>query len=289
MPASIWKGSISFGLLNIPVQLQGAEDDKDIHFSMLDKKDLSHIKYKKVNEKTGREVPYENIVKGYEFKKGRYVVMDEADFKKANPKATQSIDIEDFVLMEDVDPIFFEKPYFLVPQKGAEKGYLLLREALAKSKKVAVAKIVIRIKQHLVMILPRGKFLMLELLRFSHQIKNEKEVHAAEKLLSAKSTFSAKELKMAEALIDGMTTAWKPESYKDTYYADIKKVIQQKVNKGKGRKVTEVEEELPEETSNVVDLMPLLMKSLEGRKHTRKTSAKKATKKTAKKSVSRGA
>lgn len=282
MPTSIWKGSISFGLLNIPVQLQGAEDNQDhVSFSMLDKKDNSHIRYKKVNEKTGREVPYANIVKGYEYQKGKFVIMDEKDFQKANPKATQSIDIEDFVLMEEVDPVYFDKPYFLVPQKGAEKGYLLLREALEKTDKVAIGKIVIRVKQHLAMIMPRGKFLVLELLRFGHEIKEDKEVRSAEKLLTAKKNFSAKELQMAEALIDGMTSKWNPDAYKDTYYSEIKKAIQLKIKKGKGKKVEEVEDDLPEETSNVIDLMPLLKKSLEGRKTKKRTVKKKATRKAA--------
>jgi DNA end-binding protein Ku len=263
---AIWKGSISFGLLNIPVSLQSAELDKSVSFSMLDKKDMSRIKYQKISAKTGQEVPADRIVKGYQYEKGRYVLITEADLKKANVKATQTIDIEDFVLMDEVDPLLFDRPYFLLPQKGAEKGYFLLRDALEQTEKVAIGKIVIRVKQHLAMIMARKGHLVLELLRFAHQVKSEKDV----KLPSAtakKSPYSPKELQMAEDLIDGMTAKWKPEQYKDTYYQDMMKSIQSKVRQGKGHRVQEVahdEEVVP--TDNIIDLMPLLKKSLEARK-----------------------
>lgn len=273
MRSSIWKGSISFGLLNIPVTLQTAEQDKDIHFSLLDKSDLAHIHYKKVNAQTGKEVPYGRIVKGYEYEKGHYTVLSESDFKKANVKATQTIDIEDFVLLSEVDPLLFERPYYLVPQKGAEKGYLLLREALKKTKKVAIAKIVIRIKQHLAMLMPRGDYIVLELLRFSHQVK---EIHEADYLkdLNKRTTFNSRELKMAEELVAGMTTKWKPDKYKDTYYQDIQKMIKAKVRHGQGHMVkAPIKEEKIETTSNVVDLMPLLKKSLAASKKPKRAHA----------------
>lgn len=273
MRSNIWKGIISFGLLNIPVSLQSAQKDKELHFSLLDEKDLAHIKYQKINSKTGKEVPYKRIVKGFEYKSGQFVVMTDADFEKANLKASKTIDIEDFVLLAEVDPMLFEKPYYLAPQKGAEKGYFLLREALRKTEKVAVGKIVIRTKQHLAMIVPRGEYLILELLRFSHAIK---EVHEVDYLteVNKKIKFTPRELKMAEDLIDGMTSKWKPEKYKDTYYEDIMKRIRAKVKQGKGKFVEEVAmAERSEEASNVVDLLPLLRKSLESRrpKKTRKS------------------
>ncbi len=272
MAASIWKGSISFGLLNIPVSLQGAEEDKSIHFSMLDKKDLSKIKYQKISAKTGKEVPFDRIVKGYQYNPGHFVVMNEADFKKANVKATQTLDIEDFVLLDEVDPMLFDRPYYLVPQKGGEKGYYLLRDALAKTQKVAIGKIVIRIKQHLGMVMAKGDYLILELLRFSHQIKTEKQVSFLKD--SPKVAYTAKELKMAEGLIAGMTSDWKPEQYKDTYYHDMMKLIQERVKKGQGHILKESENIKITPTDNVVDLMPLLMKSLEARGKT-KTAKKK--------------
>lgn len=262
MAANIWKGSISFGLLNIPVTLHTAQQDKDIHFSMLDGKDMSRIKYQKISATTGKEVPYDRIVKGFEYESGQYVIMEPEDFEKANVKAAKTIDIEDFVLLEEIDTLLFEKPYYLVPQKGSEKGYLLLREALEKTKKVAIAKIVIRVKQHLAMVMPRGDYLVLEILRFAHQIKDVTEVDYLEDVRSD-IKFSQRELKMAEDLIKGMTSKWSPNKYKDTYYEDLMKLIDLKVKKGKGYAVKEPTGEVRERAAtNVVDLLPLLQKSI---------------------------
>jgi DNA end-binding protein Ku len=282
MRSNIWKGSISFGLLNIPVSLQTAQQDKDLHFSLLDSKDMAHIKYKKINAKTGREVQQKQIVKGYEYKHGQYVVITDADFEKANTKATKTIDIEDFVLIDEIDTMMFEKPYYVAPQKGAEKGYFLLREALEKTRKVAIAKIVIRTKQHLAMIMPKGDYLVLELLRFAHEMKDVKEVNYLSEV-NTRVKFSDRELKMAEDLIKGMTAKWKPDKYKDTYYDDMMKRIQAKVKQGRGKKVEEPEEEEMEveESSNVVDLLPLLQKSLQARggagARTKASTRRKAT------------
>lgn len=265
MRSNIWKGSISFGLLNIPVSLQTAAQDKELHFSMLDERDLSHIKYKKVNSKSGKEVPLNNIVKAFEYKPGEFVVMAEKDFERANVRATKTIDIEDFVLEEDVDLMLFEKPYYLAPQSGAEKGYFLLKQALEDTSKVAIGKIVIRTKQHLAMIMPRGDYLILEIMRFAHEVKEVKEVDYL-KDVNTRVKFSERELKMAEDLIKGMTAKWKPEKYQDTYYDDLMKRIKAKVKQGKGKFVEEPEKvERIEEASNVVDLLPLLRKSLESK------------------------
>ncbi|WP_347356689.1 Ku protein [Bdellovibrio sp.] len=275
MAASIWKGSISFGLLNIPVTLQSAQSEKEVHFSLLDKKDMSRIKYMKVSAKTGQEVPSDRIVKGYEYQSGRYVILTEAELKKANIKATQTIDIEDFVLLDEVDPMFFDRPYYLAPQKGAEKGYFLLRDALEETKKVAVAKLVIRIKQHLALVMARGPYLVLELLRFSHEVKNEKQMHFLNASVKKRS-YSPKELKMAEDLVDGMTSKWNPDQYRDTYFQDVMKTIQRKVRGGKGHKVLEAKAEKIEATDNVIDLMPLLQKSLQARKKTKRKTRLRA-------------
>ncbi len=270
MRSNIWKGSISFGLLNIPVSLQTAQQSKELHFSLLDGKDLSHIKYLKISAKTGKEVPYDRIVKGFKYKTGEYIIMGEGDFERANVKATKTIDIEDFVLRDEIDPMLFEKPYYLVPQKGAEKGYFLLREALEHTRKVAIAKIVIRTKQHLAMVMPRGDYLILELLRFAHEVKEIDEVdYLREVDTSVK--FTQRELKVAEDLIKGMTARWKPEKYKDTYYEDIMKRIEAKAKAGKGQLIEEpVKEEKAPVSTNVVDLLPLLRKSIEARQSTRK-------------------
>lgn len=275
--SGIWKGSISFGLLNIPVNLLTANESKDLKFHMLDSKDFAPIKYRKVNADTGREVPYERIVKGYEFEPNQYVVMSSGDFKAANPKATQTIDIEDFVLLEEIDTMLFDRPYYLVPQKNGEKGYFLLRDALRQTKKVAVGKIVIRTKQHLAAIVPHGKFLIVELLRFAHEVKEVDDVDYLDEIKD-KGRYNARELKMAEELIKGMTAKWKPEKYKDTYYLDLMKKIKSKVKSGKTHVVDdqEVEETSEQESSSkVVDLLPLLRKSLDrSTKGTKKSSAK---------------
>ena len=280
MAGSIWKGSLSFGLLNIPVSLQKAQEDKELHFSMLDKKNLSPIKYKKVNAKDGKEVPWNRIVKGYEFEKGQYVIMDKEDFKKANPKATQTIDIEGFVDFDEIDLMFFEKPYYLVPQKSGIKGYFLLSEALKKTNKVAIAKIVIRTKQHLVAVMNKGNYLVMEIMRFAHEVLEADEVDYLEGIHKPK--FSPKEIKMAEELIKGMSDDWKPEQYKDTYNDDIMHMVKLKIKAGEGHEIED--EDLPKAekitASNVVDLMPLLKKSLEEKK---KSKTKKSKKKVAKK------
>lgn len=279
MAATIWKGSISFGLLNIPVTLQKAQEGKEFHFSMLDGKDLSPIKYKKVNAKDGKEVPWDRIVKGYEYEAGNFVTMTKEDINAANPKATQTIDIQDFVSFEDIDLMFFERPYYLVPQKGGIKGYFLLCEALKRSNKVAIAKIVIRTKQHLAAVMPKGEYLVCELLRFAHEVLEVEEVDYLKNVDRPK--FNPREIKMAEELIEGMTATWNPDQYQDTYEDDLMKIINMKVEAGEGQEIEY--EELPKEekgnTGMVVDLMPLLRKSLEQKKK------KKATKKAARKKV----
>ena len=273
MRDGIWKGSISFGLLNIPVTLKSADEAKEIHFSMLEAKTLSPIHMKRVNNK-GKEVKWNNLTKGYQYKPGKFVVMDEKDFKAANVKATQEIDIEDFVSIDDIDPMLFEKPYYLVPQKAGMKGYFLLREALSKTGKVAIAKIVIRVRQRLVAIMAKGDYLVLEILRFAHEVK---EIHEVDYLSGVEThpKLNPRELKMAMALVDGMTAKWEPDKYKDTYYNDLMKRIKAKIKNGPAKVL---EDEEPEEkaapsTSRVIDLMPLLKKSLEQKAGKRKRSA----------------
>jgi DNA end-binding protein Ku len=254
----VWSGAISFGLINIPVGVETAEQDKDLHFNQLDKRNLAHIKYKKINEKTGNEVPNDQIVKGFHHESGKYVVMSDEDFKRANPKATQTIDIHTFVKMDEIDPVYFERPYFLVPQKGGDKGYELLLEALVKSKKVAIATVVMRTKEYLTCVFPKGDFLFLEILRFSHTLKSAPSKHPVN------ANFKPQELAMAEQLVEGMTSKWKPEQYKDTYYADLKKHIEKRVKAGKLKDVEEVDEidSAVAEENESEDLMTLLKASL---------------------------
>ncbi|MES3037849.1 MAG: Ku protein [Bdellovibrionota bacterium] len=282
MRSDIWKGSISFGLLNIPVGLRTAQEDKELHFHMLDGRDMSPIKYKKINESSGKEVPYERIVKAYEYEKGEYVVMEAEDFKKANPVATQAIDIEDFVLLEEIDPILFDKPYYIVPQKNGEKGYFLLRDALEKTKKVAVGKVVIRTKQHLAIIMPKDEYLVLQMLRFPHTVK---ETHEVDYLSDKKQpVVSRKELQMAEKLIADMTDKWHPDKYRDTYYDDLLKRIKQKVKNNEGKHIEDQddEKEIKLKPSDAKDLLALLQQSLNGKKTGgSKKASSKGTKKAA--------
>lgn len=274
MSRAIWKGSISFGLINIPVQLMGAQEEKPIHFSMLDQKDRSKIHYKKVNATTQREVNFKNIVKGYEYKKGEFVIVTDEDFKSANPKATQTIDIEDFIDLAEIDFMFFEKPYYLTPQKGAEKVYFLLLQRLEALKKVAVAKIIIRTKQHLCAVIPKEGYLLLEILKFAHEVLESHEVDYLDK--KTRFSFGKKEVAMADALIKKMAAPWKPQKYKDTYKNDLMKLIKAKVKNGEDFTPEQESDEI-EPTSNVVDLLPLLEKSLGiSRTHNMKKAPKNA-------------
>ncbi len=288
MAGSIWKGSISFGLLNIPITVQKAEEGHELSFKMLDEKDLSPIKYKKVSAKDGKEVPWPRIVKGYEYESGQYVLVTKDDFKAANPKASQTIDIQDFVEFEDIDLMYFEKPYYLVPQKNGEKGYFLLAEALKRTKKVAVAKVVMRTKMHLVSIMEKDGFLVMEMMRFAHEVLSTDEVDYLKDVDRPK--FNPKEVKMAEELIEGMTAKWDPEQYKDTYNDDIMKVINFKINSGETNEIDYgdlIKDDSSVGTGRVMDLMPLLRKSLEEKR--KKKAAPLARKKVAKKATKRKA
>ena len=276
--AGIWKGSISFGLLNIPVNLQTAKEGKELHFQMLDSDDFSPIKYRKINANTGREVPYERIVKGYEYEPDQYVIMSKKDFEAANPEATQTLDIEDFVPLDDIDLMMFERPYYLVPQKAGAKGYFLLRDALKKSKKIAVGKIVIRTKQHLCAVMVRGDYMICELLRFGHEILSTDEADLLGGV-SKSAKYSPRELKMAEDLIDGMTSDWDPRKYKDTYYDDIMKRVKQKIKSGKSHVIEDPDVKIEKvEPTKVIDLLPLLKRSL-AEKAKKKPSAGKGKQK----------
>src|ERR1700754_4071798 len=222
MPRAIWKGSINFGLVFIPVSVYPATREEKISFRQLRKTDLSPIKYKKVAESDMKEVPADEIVKGFEYEKGRYVIMNEEDFEKVKIESTHSIDITDFVELEHVDPKFFYKPYFLEPQKGGEKAYALLHKALSGTGKIGIAKVGIRDREYLAAVKPDGLFLILELMHFAS------EVLTPEELSRPTTTLNDKELKMAQTLIDSMTSEWQPHKYKDEYRNAVMELIEQK-------------------------------------------------------------
>lgn len=255
MPRAIWKGSISFGLVNIPVGLYPAtRPGNEIKLRMLRDKDQSPIKYKRVAETDEKEVPWENIVKGYEYEKGEFVVLTPEDLDKVNVASNQTVDIREFVELADIDPMFFDQPYFLAPEKGGDKAYALLREALEKSGRVGIAKVVIKTREHLAAVKPHGKALVLELMHFPDELADPKELSLPDVAAGKK------ELAMAEQLIDSMSAKWKPEEWKDEYREALMKLIEEKaaapgqkvrVPKGAGRKPT-----------NVVDLVSVLQQSL---------------------------
>jgi DNA end-binding protein Ku len=272
---SMWSGAISFGLLNIPVSLTSAkETDASIDFNLLDKRDNGRIGYKQYNKTTGKEVNKKDIVKGYEYEPDHFVIMTDKDFERANPKATHTIDIEDFVNLEELDPLMFEKPYYLMPSKFGEKGYVLLRNVMDKTKKVAIGQIVLHKKQRLVAIMSRGDYLICEVLRYAREVIQTKGMEKLDKKIK-EIALSKKELDMATHLVDGMTAKWDPEKYEDTYHDDLLKRIKLKVKHG-GVIAEEPEAEKEPQNKGVIDLMPLLKRSLDAAGPHKKTTKKKA-------------
>jgi len=260
MPRELWKGAIRFGLVHVPVGLYPAEQSEELSFTMLDRRDLQPVGYKRYNKATGDEVPYDQIVKGYEYEDGRYVTLEKEDFKRANVEASQTIDIVGFVDAGDIPPYYYEAPYYTAPAKHGEKGYALLRETLERTHKVAIANVVIRTRQHLAMLYPRENHLILNTLRYQNEIRPAEDIDVPKDLHAAK--VQPNELKMAERLIDDMTMKWKPEEYHDTYRDDLMKMIEEKAA-GHVKKAPKAK--APRE-AQVIDFASLLEKSLAARK-----------------------
>ena len=271
MPRAIWKGSISFGLVNIPIALYPATRREELSFRLLRKSDLSPVNYKRVAEKDGKEVPWDQIVKGYEYEKGKYVVLKDEDFQRVDLEATQTVDIQDFVDQDEIDPMFFYKPYYLEPQKGGDKAYVLLRDALKETNKVGVAKVVIKTRQYLAGVKPEDGALVLELMHFADELADPERLHVPKKTEVGK-----REMNMAKSLIDSMSAKWTPEKYKDDYREALMEVIEEKVEAG-GKEIEEKPRKAPKPTK-VIDLVSVLQKSLE-----ETGTKKKATAKTRKK------
>jgi len=280
MARSIWKGSISFGLVNIPVGLYAAEQREEIPLHLLDKRNMARVRYKRVNEETGKEVPWEDTVRGYEFQAGKYVVLSDEDLKRASPEKTQTVDIVDFVDLDEISPLFFDKPYFLAPDKRGAKSYALLRETLKRTRKVGIATVVIRTKQYLAAVIAQDDVILLDLLRYSHELRDAGDLD----LPKGNQGLTERELDMAERLVQGMVDTWKPERFKDTYFRDLKKTIDERVEAGQLEAAPPpAEEEKKPARSNVVDLMALLKQSVEqgGRAPAKKAPAKAASAKKA--------
>ncbi len=263
---AIWKGSISFGLVNIPIALYPATRTEELRFRLLRAKDLSPVNYKRVAETDGKEVPWDQIVKGYEYEKGKYVVLKDDDFKRVDIEATQTVDILNFVELEEVNPVFFHKPYYMEPQKGGDRAYVLLRDALETTGKIGIAKVVIKTRQHLAALKPQKDGLMLELMHFSSELRDVEDFRQPRE-----SKIARKELDMARALIASMTEAWDPEAYKDDYREALEEMIEDKVKHPDKSPPKAAAKKRP---SNVIDLVSVLQESMkEGGKKPRKKPA----------------
>ena len=273
MGRALWKGAVTFGLVEIPVALQSAAAREDeIEFTLLDRRDFSPVGYERVNKVTKQPVPWPDIVKGYEYEKGEYVAFTEEEIRGANPEASQSIDILDFVDASEIESVFWETPYYLEPTNKKSKAYALLRETLSRAGKVGIAKVVIRTRQRLAALAVRGPAIVLNILRYAHELRDPKQLDIPK--ASAKSLgLTEKEVALAEQLVESMTSKWKPEAYADEYQKDILALVARKVKAGKTH---EIESPAPARAKkakgDVLDLMPLLKRSVEG-KTTRVASA----------------
>ena len=287
MARPIWSGTLSFGLLNVPVSLMTGERSVDLHFRMLDSRSNTPVRYERVNAETGEEVPWKEIVKAFEYAKGSYVVLEPEDIKSASSEGREVVDVKAFVDAGSIGPEYFEKPYFLVPGKKAEKGYVLLRETLKRTGKIGIARVVVRTREYLSAVMPRGDALMLMLLRYPQELVDASDYKIPEGKAS-EYRVSDKEIQMAEQLIESMSDEWKPDDYRDEFRDRLRKVIEKRMkSKGLVTPPADEEEEMPENAAtNVVDFMSLLQQSLATNK---RTPAKKAAAKTPRKTAAKAA
>jgi DNA end-binding protein Ku len=259
MPRGLWKGAISFGLVNVPVELFSAEKrSAELDLTLLDKRDLAPVGYKRYNKSTGEDVPWAEIVKGYEYEDGRYVVLSDEDFRRANVEASKTVDIVAFVDAAEIAPLYYATPYYLAPGKRGEKAYALLRDALAKAGKVGIATVVIRTRQYLAAVMPQGELLVMNTLRYAKELRRPDELDVD----LSKAKVTSKEIDLALRLIKDMEERWKPEQYKDTYREDLLKRIEDKVKAGQTEEITPPAKEKAAAGAEVIDLMALLRKSV---------------------------
>jgi DNA end-binding protein Ku len=256
MSRPIWKGHISFGLVNVPVVLNSAERRADLSFRLIDSRNAARIRYERVNEETGDEVPWDKIVKGYEYDDGNYVLLSEEELQNASPELTKTIEIEQFVDVADIDIRYFERPYMLVPDKTGEKGYVLLREAIAESGKAGIAKVVIRGRQYLAALVAQGNALVLELLRFQQELIDLSEFDLPTSDLRAYGV-AKKEIELATKLISGMTAKWNASKFHDEFRDALMKLVERKIKTGQTEAIEEVEEEAAPvpQTINFMDVL----------------------------------
>jgi DNA end-binding protein Ku len=251
----LWKGSISFGLVSIPVSLYPATQREELKFRLLRATDQSPVNYRRIAEADGKEVPWNEIVKGYEYEKGKYVVLKEEDFARVDVEATQTVDIINFVALDEVDPLLFYKPYYLEVGKGGDKAYVLLRDALFETGRIAIARVVVRARQHLAAVKPQEKGLLLELMHFPAELVDTAKFHHP-----TEKTIAKAEMQMAHQLIASMSSPWKPEEYKDEYHDALEKLIEEKIDHP-DEKPRKPSKRRP--AANVIDLVSVLQKSLQ--------------------------
>lgn len=273
MPRALWNGSISFGLVNIPVGLYPAEQSDELRFQLVDPRDMAPIGYQTVNKKTGRKIERDETAKAFELRGGKMVLVDDSDFERANVKATQTLEILDFVELGQIDRRYFDRPYYVAPLDRGTKPYALLREALEKSGRAGIARVVIRTREHLAAVYPLGKVIVANLLRWDHELREPAELDLPGKIKLAPS-----ELAMATRLIEAMSGEWQPEKYKDEYRSDLLARIRRKAKAAaKGEELDEEAAEPEAELAEVVDLMALLKQSVEssGSKRARTSSRRR--------------
>lgn len=273
----IWKGAISFGLVNIPITLYPATRREELRFHFLRKSDHSPINNKRVAEADGKEVAWDDIVRGYQYEKGKFIVLNDDDFSRVDVEATQTVDIQEFVGVDEINPIFFSKPYYMEPGKGGDKAYALLREVLRGTKRVGIAKVVIKTREHLAAVKAQGEVLVLELMHFAGEIIESEELH-----VPGSTKIGKKEADMAKQLVESMTGKWEPEKYKDDYKEALMDVIEEKVAAG-GKDLAKPKKTKGVKATNVIDLVAVLQKSIQkhGSTRAKKAPAKKARRKAA--------
>jgi DNA end-binding protein Ku len=276
MPRTLWKGAISFGLVHIPVGLYSAEKRNSFDLTMLDRRTMKPVGFKRYNKETGEDVSWDDIVKGYEYEKGRYVVLTEEDFKRANVEATQTVEILNFVNGAEISPLYYETPYYLAPDKRGHKGYALLRETLRKTGKVGIANVVIRTRQYVAALIPMDEVIVMNTLRYANELRAADEFELPSRDLKTVNVSPA-EIEMAAKLVEGMTEPWQPDRYRDTYHEDLLALIEKRIEAGQTQLITEpaeAEEERPA-GGEVVDLMALLKRSVEEKSKDRRAAQAK--------------
>ena len=278
MPRPIWKGHISFGLVNVPVILYAAERRADLSFRMIDSRNAARVRYERVNEETGQEVPWDKIVKGYEYEDGNYVLFSEDEMERASAELTRTIEIEQFVDLAEIDVRAFEKPYILVPGTKGEKGYVLLRQAIAEASKAGIATVVIRARQYLAALIPQGDALVLELLRFQQELVSFDDFELPSQDLR-KHKVSRKEIELATKLIDGMTTKWNAAKFKDEYRDVLMKLVEKKIASGQTEVIESEELETEDRTPQTINFMDVLKRSVESASKNGRTRKAKVARK----------